>query len=341
MGLREYYDDYYFGFARRRRLKLTVITAAVGLLFAIGVLVFVSNNEDTPSSIEEGPPATSTPTAEVTPTAESSTSVAVSTSDEAAAATSAETVEVSPTDDASATTEVSATTDVATTEETTETAATSTDDGSDDTVAASAVSSPSTTGVASGSTTPKETGPPATLADGQPVPVVAVFDTDTITLTGAVPSQAAVDRLVVLAVANSKTPAYVINNLVINPAVPINVGVRVLELNSVRFPDGSAVVLPEHGIELDRVAAVMAALPNVSVLVIGHADQRGSEAKNFAISDERARAVVNYLVFVGIRADRLSSRAVGAADLLAINDDAASLALNRRTEFIFYGLLIE
>ena len=44
---------------------------------------------------------------------------------------------------------------------------------------------------------------------------------------------------------------------------------------------------------------------------------------------------------LGITPSRLSSRAVGEADLLTLNNDAAALALNRRTEFVFYGLLME
>ena len=42
----------------------------------------------------------------------------------------------------------------------------------------------------------------------------------------------------------------------------------------------------------------------------------------------RARAVVNYLISVGVSADRLSSRAAGATDLLSIDDDETALALN-------------
>ena len=183
--------------------------------------------------------------------------------------------------------------------------------------------------------------PYPTESDGTARPIVVIFDTTTITLTGQVPSQAAADRLAVLAVANSQFPASVVNNLLINPAVPIGVGVRVIELNSPRFPERSSTILPAHAAELDRVANVMKALPNLTVLVVGHADQRGSETGNYAISDARARAVVNYLVYVGIAPSRLSSRAVGASDLLAAGDDATSLALNRRTEFIFYGLLVE
>ena len=83
----------------------------------------------------------------------------------------------------------------------------------------------------------------------------------------------------------------------------------------------------------------MNALPNVTALVIGHADQIGSDAQNFKISADRAAAVVNYMVSKGVSPSRLASRAVGENDLLTLNDDAASLALNRRTEFVLYGLL--
>ncbi len=75
--------------------------------------------------------------------------------------------------------------------------------------------------------------------------------------------------------------------------------------------------------------------------MIGHADQRGSPEANFAISEARARAVVNYLVAHGVAPDRLSSRAVGANDLLTLNSDATAFALNRRTEFVFYGLVAD
>ena len=155
------------------------------------------------------------------------------------------------------------------------------------------------------------------------------------------PSQAAADRLTALAVANSKTPAVVIDLLTIDPTVPGGVGIRVVELNSSRFPAGSADVLPAHAAELDRMATVIDTLPNVTVLVIGHADQVGSEENNFAISEQRAQSVVHYLVGQGIDASRLSSRAVGESDLLSVDDDDTSLALNRRTEFIVYGALIE
>jgi outer membrane protein OmpA-like peptidoglycan-associated protein len=178
--------------------------------------------------------------------------------------------------------------------------------------------------------------------DGTPLPAIVIFDTDTITITGMLPSQAAKDKLAFLAKANSQfEDAVVVNNVIVNTSVPDTVGVRVIELNSARFPEGTADIKPAHATELARVANVMIALPNVTVLVIGHADQRGSDAANFAISDERARAVVNYLRYLGVSAARLTSRAAGASDLLTLDNDDAAFALNRRTEFVFYGLFVE
>lgn len=175
--------------------------------------------------------------------------------------------------------------------------------------------------------------------DGTPLPIVATYDVGRVTLTGHVPSEAARDHLIALAGANSQDAAEVTDRLIVNAAVPANVGVRVIETNSPRFPDGEATITAAHAEQLDRVAAVMQALPHVTLLVIGHADQRGDEETNFRLSQQRAAAVVDYLVYLGVAPTRVASRAAGESDLLTLDDDAAALALNRRTEFVFYGVL--
>jgi outer membrane protein OmpA-like peptidoglycan-associated protein len=174
------------------------------------------------------------------------------------------------------------------------------------------------------------------------VPALALFDVNQITLTGAVPDGATKARLQALALANAKPgQGNIANFLTINPDVPRNVGVRVVELTSARFPARSAEVMPAHGQELDRVVSIMNALPHITALVIGHSDQRGDEQTNFELSAARAGSVLDYLAAHGVDPSRLSSRAVGEADLLTLNNDDAALALNRRTEFVFYGLFIE
>jgi len=181
-----------------------------------------------------------------------------------------------------------------------------------------------------------------TLPDGSPEPIVAIYDGPTIRVTGWVPSQEKADQLEGLALANSADPtAQVAAMWAIDPSVPLNIGTRVIEMNSPRFPASSSDVTPEHAAQLDRVANVLNLLPNVTVTVIGHADQVGDDAANYALSEARAMSVVRYLVSQGVAPSRLSARAVGEQDLLAADESEASLALNRRTEFVFYGLLAD
>jgi len=172
------------------------------------------------------------------------------------------------------------------------------------------------------------------------LPVIVAYDSGKVTLTGAVPSDDARARLVGLAQANSQEPdVEVVDNLFVNPAVPASVGVRVIEMNSARFGECEAQLVPEHTVQFDRVASVLQALPHVTVLVIGHADQRGDDQRNRELSENRASTVVDYLAYLGVEPTRLSMRGAGETDLLTLDDDQHALALNRRTEFVFYGVL--
>ena len=311
---------------------------AVGLVLGIGLLAVVAAvaSDDSPSDnvTAVSGSESSEPSGAPGITSGSSAS-AVSTEASETSASAAVTADAEPPDTTRAAGRTSPTVEPAAESVPTSTATTTTAAAATTTTAAATT----TTLAATTSTMAPAAATYDTLPDGSPTPVVAIFDISTITLTGAVPDQAAVDRLGALALANSKFPATLNNQLTINPAVPRNVGARIVELTSTRFPESSFEILPPHAAELDRVANVMNALPNTTVLVIGHADQRGDEVTNFRLSEERARAVVNYLTMKGIAPARLSSRAVGEADMLTLNDDAAALALNRRTEFIFYGLI--
>ena len=60
--------------------------------------------------------------------------------------------------------------------------------------------------------------------------------------------------------------------------------------------------------------------------------ERGNVDEAVGMLEERMR-------LYGIAFDRLQSRAVGETDLLVLDDDEAALALNRRTEFVLFGLL--
>ena len=64
--------------------------------------------------------------------------------------------------------------------------------------------------------------------------------------------------------------------------------------------------------------------------VEGHADERGTRDYNLALGERRANAAKNYLVSLGVAADRISTVSYGKERPVALGSDEASWAQNRR-----------
>jgi hypothetical protein len=71
---------------------------------------------------------------------------------------------------------------------------------------------------------------------------------------------------------------------------------------------------------LTAFATYLKANPKVKVAIHGHTDSDGSDALNMTLSQNRAKAVNDYLVSKGIAAARLSHQGFGATKPLAPND---------------------
>src|SRR5207244_12413046 len=83
---------------------------------------------------------------------------------------------------------------------------------------------------------------------------------------------------------------------------------------------------------LDRMAAAMVRCPEVKVEVGAHTDAGGSASKNRDLTQSRAEAIVDYLVDVGIRRERLSAVGYGETKPVADNNTSQGQAPNRRAE---------
>src|SRR6188768_3240529 len=85
---------------------------------------------------------------------------------------------------------------------------------------------------------------------------------------------------------------------------------------------------------LSRLAKLVADHPEyVHVSVEGHADERGPDNFNQKLSEDRARAVMEFLVKQGIAQARLSSIGYGSTRPLVDKKSEYALLLNRRVEF--------
>lgn len=99
------------------------------------------------------------------------------------------------------------------------------------------------------------------------------------------------------------------------------------------FESGSARIKASSLKVLDNIAKVMNANKAYNLMIEGHTDASGDEAKNLILSKDRAKAAKDYLIAKGIDASRLTSEGYGITKPVADNNTAAGRAKNRRVEF--------
>jgi len=104
---------------------------------------------------------------------------------------------------------------------------------------------------------------------------------------------------------------------------------------SVEFATSSAKIVGARSFQiLDGVAALMVHNLRIQqVEVQGHTDNRGGEATNKKLSQERAEAVVKYLQEKGVQEGRLTAKGYGQDQPIADNKTAGGRQKNRRVEF--------
>ncbi len=108
----------------------------------------------------------------------------------------------------------------------------------------------------------------------------------------------------------------------------------VLDGNSVNFASGKAEITRDSGATLDKLMAVSSRCSSGLLFEIGgHTDSAGDRDFNIYLSEQRARAVADYMVSRGFQGDRLAAVGYGPADPVADNRTAQGRAENRRIEF--------
>jgi OmpA-OmpF porin, OOP family len=96
------------------------------------------------------------------------------------------------------------------------------------------------------------------------------------------------------------------------------------------FDTGQATIQPTSQEQLGNIAAILKAYPNAHVKIGGYTDNTGDAAANLALSDARAKNVMNALVTAGIDPARLESKGYGDQYPVGDNATEAGRALNRR-----------
>lgn len=85
---------------------------------------------------------------------------------------------------------------------------------------------------------------------------------------------------------------------------------------------------------LGKTADFLRKYPDIKVTIEGHCDERGSTEYNLALGDRRAHAVKEYLVSLGISADRLNTISYGKEKPFCTEASEACYQQNRRGHFV-------
>lgn len=104
-------------------------------------------------------------------------------------------------------------------------------------------------------------------------------------------------------------------------------------LPNVFFETGKYRLLELSIVELDKVVEMMRQNPSIHIELGGHTDNVGTEASNQTLSEQRAKAVYDYLVSHGVEQSRLSYKGYGSSRPVASNDTDEGRRENRRTVF--------
>ena len=91
----------------------------------------------------------------------------------------------------------------------------------------------------------------------------------------------------------------------------------------------------EFSAVLDAHAKFLSENSNISVLIEGHTDERGTPEYNIALGERRAKAVVSYLENMGVLPSQLSVVSYGEEKPMVKDRTEAAFAKNRRAVLVY------
>ena len=101
------------------------------------------------------------------------------------------------------------------------------------------------------------------------------------------------------------------------------------------FALDSTELTPESRSAVQKNSAYMKRWSSTKVLVEGHADSRGTNEYNLALAERRAAAVRDYLVGLGLPADRVTVVSKGEEAPFCTEEAESCWQQNRRGHFVF------
>jgi peptidoglycan-associated lipoprotein len=109
---------------------------------------------------------------------------------------------------------------------------------------------------------------------------------------------------------------------------------KAMGLQTVHFPYDSFTLDSEAKSVLKSNAEILKEKTGLKIQIEGHCDQRGGIQYNIALGEKRANATKNYIVDMGVSADRITTISYGKERLVDSATTEAAMAQNRRANFV-------
>lgn len=103
--------------------------------------------------------------------------------------------------------------------------------------------------------------------------------------------------------------------------------------NLIHFDFDSFEIKQEYRPLLQTKAEILKKFDNVTMVIEGYCDDRGTEEYNLALGERRARAVYEFLILLGVAPERLSIVSYGEENPIDPGNNETAWAKNRRAQF--------
>ena len=120
------------------------------------------------------------------------------------------------------------------------------------------------------------------------------------------------------------------------PMKPIQIGESIV-LKNIFFDTGHYFLKEESTTELQKLIEYLQKNPGLKIEISGHTDHVGTTQYNQELSENRAKAVYEFLIRSGIQPERVTFKGYGSSRPVDTNDTEPGRANNRRTEFKITG----
>ncbi len=107
-----------------------------------------------------------------------------------------------------------------------------------------------------------------------------------------------------------------------------------IKLERIHFDFDKYNLRPDAIEVLTRNAEILLQHPEISIVIEGHCDERGTEEYNLALGERRAAAARDFLIRFGIDKSRISIVSYGEERPLDPRSNEEAWAKNRRAEFV-------